>query len=83
LVAGFADSTSVTMFSRSNFDPLMFVPLAPGKGSAGIIGAPWAVAAPFGPPLALRAVISEIRLWPSSSPKSGLPGVSQRLDAHP
>src|ERR1700737_5533 len=51
-MAGFADSPSVTVLSRSNFDPLIFV-LLPRKGPC-FIGAPWAVAAPFGPPLAHR-----------------------------
>ena len=38
------------MFSRSNSDPLIFV-LSYGKGLTVPVGAPWAFAAPTGPPL--------------------------------
>src|SRR5258708_31241851 len=42
------------MFSRSNSDPLILSPLNKAKGLTFVIGAPWAFAAPTGPPLALR-----------------------------
>src|SRR6202035_2744904 len=57
LEAGATDSASATMFSRSNSDPLISVlslsPLNKAKGLT-VIGAPWAFAAPTGPPLVLR-----------------------------
>src|SRR5438270_11959503 len=51
--AAVADSVSVTMFSRSNSDPLISILSIRLEGLT-VVGAPWALAAPTGPPLVLR-----------------------------
>src|SRR3954451_20450718 len=53
--AAVADSASVTMFSRSNSDPLISDPLNKAKRLTVVVGAPWAFAAPTGPPLVLAS----------------------------
>ena len=72
LEAEAADSASVTMFSRSNSDPLISSPLNKAKGLT-VVGAPWAFAAPTGPPLVLREPrFPKFRPGRSASPTNGL-----------
>jgi hypothetical protein len=81
LEAAAADSTSVTTFSRSNSDPLISSPLNKAKGLI-VIGAPWAFAAPTGPPLVLcEPQFPKFGLGRSASPTNGLAFNLWRLDA--
>src|ERR1700738_2997092 len=71
--AAAADSASVTMFSRSNSDPLISSPLNQAKGLTAVVGAPWAFAAPTGPPLVLREPqFHKFRPGRPTSPTDGL-----------
>src|SRR5207344_1961074 len=81
LEAAAAGSTSVTTFSRSNSDPLISSPLNKAKGLT-VIGAPWAFAAPTGPPLVLREPqFPKFRLGRSTSQTNGLACTFPELEA--